>query len=90
VAARAGVAASLIAFVTATAAVTYPAAARVGSVTALVTSREPAATTSPGPDPMQLVDGTHVRERAFSDVPEVRSRSLPGTDGETMWGGPSS
>jgi hypothetical protein len=79
-----GVAASLTASVTATAAVTYPAAARVGSVTALNTSREPAATSSPGPDPMRLLSGTHVRERAFSDVPDVRSRSLPRTDSETM------
>ena len=88
--ARAGVAASLTASVTATAAVTDPAAARVGSVTALNTSREPAATSSPGPDPMRLLNGTQVRERAFSDTPDVRSRSLPRTDSETMSRGPSS
>ena len=40
--------------------------------------------------PCGVLDAGHVRERAFSDVPDVRSRSLPGTDSETMSRGPSS
>jgi hypothetical protein len=69
----------------------WPGCARRSfSLTARNTSRESARASRAELDPMRTLDRAHVRERAFPDVSDVRSRSLPGTDCETMSRGPSS